>query len=120
MKCSSVAHSESKSMDWGMENRLARIVTPATNRCVMLAVDHGYFQGPTTGLERPGETVAPLLPYADALMLTRGVLRNAVGANISTPLPFSAGPTYTIRAPSGDTAIDTPCEGTSDSSSARP
>ncbi len=73
-------------MDWGMKNRLARIVTPATNRCVMLAVDHGYFQGPTTGLERPGETVAPLLPYADALMLTRGVLRNAIDANISTPI----------------------------------
>lgn len=73
-------------MDWGMQNRLARIITPETNRCVMLAVDHGYFQGPTTGLERPGETIAPLLPHADALMLTRGVLRNVVDTNIPTPI----------------------------------
>lgn len=65
-------------MDWGMRNRLAGIVMPDTGRCVMLAIDHGYFQGPTTGLEKPGETVAPLLDYADALMLTRGVLRTGI------------------------------------------
>ncbi|MHC4234967.1 MAG: 3-hydroxy-5-phosphonooxypentane-2,4-dione thiolase [Planctomycetota bacterium] len=73
-------------MDWGMRNRLARIIKPQTNRCVMLAVDHGYFQGPTTGLERPGETVAPLLEYADALMLTRGVLRNTVDPGVDVPI----------------------------------
>lgn len=66
------------SMDWGMRNRLAGIIRPKTGRCLMLAVDHGYFQGPTTGLENPGKTVAPLLDYADALMITRGVLRNQV------------------------------------------
>ena len=73
-------------MDWGMRNRLAGIIRPQTNRCVMLAVDHGYFQGPTTGLERPGETVAPLLEHADALMLTRGVLRNCVEAGVRVPI----------------------------------
>jgi len=73
-------------MDWGMKNRLAGIIAPRTNRCVMLAVDHGYFQGPTTGLERPGEAVAPLLEYADALMLTRGVLRNTVDPNVRIPI----------------------------------
>jgi len=73
-------------MDWGLRNRLAGIVRPETGRCVMLAVDHGYFQGPTTGLERPGETVAPLLEYADALMLTRGVLRNCVDAARRVPI----------------------------------
>jgi putative autoinducer-2 (AI-2) aldolase len=73
-------------MDWGMQNRLAAIIKPKTNRCVMLAVDHGYFQGPTSGLERPGETVAPLLEYADALMLTRGVLRNTVDAGVRVPI----------------------------------
>ncbi len=73
-------------MDWGMKNRLARIISPKTNRCVMLAVDHGYFQGPTTGLERPGDTVAPLLEHADALMLTRGVLRNCVDAGVGVPI----------------------------------
>ncbi len=73
-------------MDWGMQNRLDSIISPKTNRCVMLAVDHGYFQGPTTGLERPGATVAPLLPYADALMLTRGVLRNTIDPGTRVPI----------------------------------
>ncbi len=73
-------------MDWGMKNRLAGIITPASGRCVMLAIDHGYFQGPTTGLEQPGETVKPLLPYADSLMLTRGVLRNVIDANNRIPI----------------------------------
>jgi putative autoinducer-2 (AI-2) aldolase len=73
-------------MDWGMQNRLAALIKPKTNRCVMLAVDHGYFQGPTTGLERPGETIAPLIEYADALMLTRGVLRNTVTTDVNVPI----------------------------------
>ena len=63
-------------MNWGMKNRLSRIINPNSNRCVMLAVDHGYFQGPTTGLRDLGKTVSPLLPYADALMITRGALKN--------------------------------------------
>jgi len=73
-------------MDWGLKNRIARIIKPDTGRTVMLAVDHGYFLGPTTGLEVPRKTIAPLLPYADALMLTRGVLRTSVDANTSTPI----------------------------------
>ena len=73
-------------MDWGMQNRLSRIIPRETGRAVMLAVDHGYFQGPTTGLERPGETVAPLLAYADSLMLTRGVLRQCVDATQRVPI----------------------------------
>lgn len=73
-------------MDWGMKNRLARVITAATGRTVMLAVDHGYFQGPTTGLERPRDTIAPLLPYADSLMLTRGVLRSSVDAERNVPI----------------------------------
>ena len=52
-------------MDWGLENRLSRILRPASGRTVMLAIDHGYFLGPTRGLEQPGKTVEPLLPYAD-------------------------------------------------------
>lgn len=80
-------------MDWGMQNRLAGILKPDTGRCVMLAIDHGYFQGPTTGLEKPGETVAPLLDHADALMLTRGVLRNTIdpGRRIPIVLRVSGG-----------------------------
>ena len=64
-------------MDWGMSNRLARILG-RDGRAVMLAVDHGYFMGPTSGLEEPRRTIAPLLPLADSIMLTRGVLRTSV------------------------------------------
>ena len=64
-------------MDWGMENRLARVIKE-DGRCFFLPIDHGYFQGPTHCLEEPGETIAPLLPYADAIFVTRGVLRNCV------------------------------------------
>lgn len=68
----------SQSLDWGMKNRLARIFNPVSGRTVMLAFDHGYFQGPTTGLERIDITILPLAPYADTLMLTRGILRSIV------------------------------------------
>lgn len=73
-------------MDWGMKNRMCQIIKPDTGHTVMLAVDHGYFLGPTSGLEDPGKTIMPLVPYADSLMLTRGVLRNAVDPDISTPI----------------------------------
>lgn len=68
----------SNSLDWGMKNRLARIFNPKSGRTVMLAIDHGYFQGPTTGLERVDINILPLVPYADTLMLTRGILRSIV------------------------------------------
>jgi putative autoinducer-2 (AI-2) aldolase len=68
----------SGSLDWGMKNRLARIVNPDTGRTVMLAIDHGYFQGPTTGLERVDLRIVPIAPHADALMLTRGILRTTI------------------------------------------
>ncbi len=73
-------------MDWGMRNRLSRIIKPDTGRTVMLAVDHGYFMGPTHKLEEPRKTIEPLLPYADGLMLTRGVLRNCVDNSASVPI----------------------------------
>ncbi len=65
-------------LDWGMQNRLARIFNPASGRTVMLAFDHGYFQGPTTGLERIDLSIVPLIPHADVLMCTRGVLRSVI------------------------------------------
>lgn len=68
----------SNSLDWGMKNRLSRIFDPQSGRTVMLAIDHGYFQGPTTGLERIDVKILPLAPYADTLMLTRGILRAIV------------------------------------------
>lgn len=68
-------------LDWGMRNRLARIFRPASGRTVMLAIDHGYFLGPTSGLERIDQTILPLLQYADALMCTRGILRSTIPAS---------------------------------------
>ncbi len=73
-------------MDWGLKNRLARIIRPHSGRAVMLAVDHGYFLGPTERLEVPRKTIQPLLPYADSLMLTRGVLRTSVDEKYPIPI----------------------------------
>lgn len=73
-------------MDWGMKNRLSKIIKPKDGRTVMLAVDHGYFMGPTTGLEDLGKMVSPLLAYADTLMLTRGALRNYIDPTTDVPI----------------------------------
>jgi putative autoinducer-2 (AI-2) aldolase len=73
-------------MDWGMKNRISKIIKPKDGRTVMLAVDHGYFMGPTTGLEDLAKMVNPLLPYADTLMLTRGALRNYISPEVNIPI----------------------------------
>lgn len=73
------------SLDWGMRNRLSRLIKP-DGRCQFLPIDHGYFQGPTKCLERPGDTIRDLLPYADGLFVTRGVLRSSVDPDINTPI----------------------------------
>ncbi len=72
-------------MDWGMKNRMAQLFAE-DGHCMFLPIDHGYFQGPTRKLEKPGETVAPLMPYADALFVTRGVLRAAIDPAKSLPV----------------------------------
>jgi len=77
-------------LDWGMKNRLARIFNPKSGRTVMLAIDHGYFQGPTTGLERVDLNIVPLIPHADTLMLTRGMLRSVVPPSLDTPIVLRA------------------------------
>ena len=83
--------------DWGMQHRLAQIFRPESGRTVMLAIDHGYFQGPTTGLERVDLNIVPLVPYADALMLTRGILR--------TVIPPSIGQGFVLRASGGPSIL---------------
>ena len=83
--------------DWGMQNRFAKIFNPDSGRAVMLAIDHGYFQGPTTGLERVDVDIVPLLPHCDALMLTRGVLRTTI------PPTFTRG--IVLRASGGPTVL---------------
>jgi len=72
-------------LDWGMRNRLSRLIKP-DGHCQFLPIDHGYFQGPTRCLERPGETVRDLLPYADGLFVTRGVIRSCLSPDVSTPI----------------------------------
>ena len=81
-------------MDWGMKNRMNRLFKE-DGRCFFLPVDHGYFQGPTHCLEKPAETIRPLIPYCDALFVTRGVLRAAIEASCPLPviLRVSGGPT---------------------------
>lgn len=69
-----------------MKNRFSRIIKPKNGRCVMLAVDHGYFLGPTEKLEVPQKTIQPLLPYVDSIMLTRGVLRTSVSPTSHVPI----------------------------------
>ena len=80
----------SGALDWGMKNRLARVFNPETGRAVMLAVDHGYFQGPTTGLERIDLNIVPLIPYCDALFCTRGALRSMVPPATTKPMVLRA------------------------------
>jgi putative autoinducer-2 (AI-2) aldolase len=72
-------------LDWGMKNRLSRVIKP-DGHCQFLPIDHGYFQGPTRCLERPQDTIRELLPYADGLFVTRGVLRASIDPKISTPI----------------------------------
>jgi putative autoinducer-2 (AI-2) aldolase len=79
-----------QSLDWGMKNRMARVFNPASGRTVMLAVDHGYFQGPTTGLERIDLNIVPLIPDCDALFCTRGVLRSMVPPASLKPMVLRA------------------------------
>lgn len=98
----------SQHLDWGMQNRLSRIFRPATGRTVMLAIDHGYFQGPTTGLERVDVTILPLLPYADTLMLTRGVLRAQIPPTFTKGIVLraSGGPSILKELSNEQIAVD--------------
>ena len=98
----------SNALDWGMKNRLAKIFNPETGRTVMLAIDHGYFQGPTTGLERIDINILPLVPYADTLMLTRGILRSIVPPSItkSIVLRVSGGTSILKELSNEDIAVD--------------
>src|SRR5438105_5987406 len=76
--------------DWGMKSRMARVFAPSSGRTVLLAVDHGYFQGPTTGLERIDLSIVPLLPSCDALFCTRGILRSVIPADSGKPMVLRA------------------------------
>jgi len=98
----------SNSLDWGMKNRLARIFNPDSGRTVMMAFDHGYFQGATTGLERIDISIMPLAPYADTLMLTRGILRSIVPSETSKSIVLraSGGHKYAKELSNEEIAVD--------------
>ena len=98
----------SNSLDWGMKNRMSNIFDPITNRTVMLAVDHGYFLGPTSGLERIDLNIIPLLEYANTLMCTRGVLRSMIPPtfNKGVVLRASGGPSILKELSNEEIAVD--------------
>jgi putative autoinducer-2 (AI-2) aldolase len=98
----------STALDWGMQNRLARVFDPGSGRTVMLAIDHGYFQGPTSGLERVDVNIVPLLPWANALMLTRGILRTSIPPSFTkgVVLRASGGPSILKELSNEQLAVD--------------
>ena len=98
----------SGALDWGMQNRLAQIFNSESGRTVMLAFDHGYFQGPTTGIERIDININPLIPYADVLMCTRGALRSVIPAHTNKPIVLrcSAGQSILTELSNETVAID--------------
>ena len=97
-------------MDWGMANRMSQLIQP-DGHCVFMPIDHGYFLGPTSKLEQPGRTVEPLLPYADALFVTRGVLRSAIDPANTKPIVLRvSGGTSTVGADLANEGITTSIE----------
>ncbi len=98
----------SNSLAWGMKNRFSNIFNPDTNRTVMLAIDHGYFLGPTTGLERIDVSIVPLLPYADTLMCTRGILRSTIPPTFTKGIVLraSGGPSILRELSNEEIAVD--------------
>jgi len=96
------------SYDWGMQNRMSKIFNPKSGKTVMLAIDHGYFQGPTTGLERVDVTILPLLQYADTLMLTRGILRSVIPSTYTNGIVLraSGGPSILKELSNEEIAMD--------------
>ncbi len=95
-------------LDWGMKNRLSRIFRPDTGKTVMFAIDHGYFQGPTTGLERIDLNIVPLMQYSDAIMLTRGILRTTVPPTLTKAVVMrsSGGPSILKELSDEEIAVD--------------
>ena len=98
----------SNSLDWGFKNRLSNIFHRETGKTVMLAIDHGYFLGPTAGLERVDLTIVPLLPYADTLMCTRGILRSTIPPTFTKGIVLrsSGGPSILKELSNEEIAVD--------------
>ena len=95
----------SSHLEWGMKDRLARIFNPKSGRTVMLAFDHGYIMGPTSGLERMDLTIVPLIEHADCIMCTRGALRQIVPPTCNKPISLRASAGSTILTELNDECI---------------
>jgi putative autoinducer-2 (AI-2) aldolase len=100
----------SNNLGWGMKDRLSRIFNPKTNRAVMLAFDHGYIMGPTSGLERIDQTILPLAEYVDCLMCTRGVLRSVIPPTYNKPIALRVSAGSTVLTELNDECIGTGIE----------
>jgi putative autoinducer-2 (AI-2) aldolase len=96
------------SHDWGMKNRLSNIFDSQSGKTVMLAVDHGYFQGPTAGLERIDINIVPLLRFADTLMVTRGIVRSLIPPSFTRGIVLraSGGPSILKELSNEQIAVD--------------
>lgn len=94
-----------ENQSWGMKDRLSRIFNPKTGKAVMLAFDHGFIMGPTSGLERIDLTILPLIEYADCLMCTRGILQSTIPANINKPICLRADAGTTILTELNDNVV---------------
>lgn len=85
-QCSDFHVKGASNLSWGMKDRLSRIFNPKTGKAVLLAFDHGFIMGPTSGLERIDLNIVPLVQYADCLMCTRGILQSSIPANVNKPI----------------------------------
>ena len=92
-------------LGWGMKDRLTRIFNPKTGRAVMLAFDHGFIMGPTSGLERIDLNITPLMEYADCLMCSRGILQTSVPANVNKPICLRSDAGSTILTELNDNVV---------------
>jgi putative autoinducer-2 (AI-2) aldolase len=100
----------SANLDWGMKDRLSRIFNPATGKTVMLAFDHGFLMGPTSGVERIDLSILPLIEHADCLMCTRGVLRAMVPPTSRKPVCLRADAGTTILTEMNDNVVLDPVD----------
>lgn len=94
-----------ENLAWGMKDRLSRIFNPKTGKAVMLAFDHGFIMGPTSGLERIDLSIVPLIEYADCLMCTRGILQANIPANVNKPICLRADAGTTILTELNDNVV---------------
>ncbi len=90
---------------WGMKNRLSRIFNPKSGRTLMLAFDHGYIMGPTSGLERIDLSIVPLIDHVDCLMCTRGALRTCIPPTSNKPVVMRCSTGATILKELSDEVI---------------